>query len=62
MTESENGEIRLQEPLAAKLYTLLNQQCNYFSQPLSLLGPGRIPLCCLLSVPHSLSRDGIFFL
>lgn len=62
MTESENDEIRLHDPLAGKLYTLLNQQRNYFSQPLSLLGPGRIPLCCLLSVPHYLSRDGTFFL
>lgn len=44
MTESENDEIRLQDPLAGKLYTLLNQQRDYISHPLSLVGPG-LSLC-----------------
>lgn len=62
MAESVNDKIRLQDPLAGKLYILPNQQSDYISQALSLFGPKHILLHCILPVPHCLTRDGVFFL
>lgn len=46
-----DDEIRLQDPLAGRLYTPPNQQGDYFCWPLPLLGPKAIVLYSLCSSP-----------